>query len=264
MISPLSRLLEHSLASIDPRVNPDASPEAYDQRSTDIRGLRHPLKRHGAMAIHRLVAIAPQTAYRVQDCLLRGGGLERVGHGYEALVFRRGDEALKVYRRTTAMTDAEQAAFRDEHEHSVGVIEDGLRDFAIPHQFGIGAHPLIPDRPVVTARQRFVWFDSADSVFTKNGQAVDPGRLESIEMRHPGSLESLAAFACRSLDVYESTSYLPDTYGADNLVIGALRNRQPTVALIDAYPHKDYDGHDDIYSHIVSQLVDLSEAPARI
>jgi hypothetical protein len=265
MLRQLSRVLDHSLATLDRSVNEHGtvSPQ-FDERAAAIRALRNPVKRKGALLLHQLVGHAPRAASLVQRQLLELQGVEQFAEGAEATVYRNhGSGVLKIYKRTWEMPETGREEFKHAHESSEAIMVRHLGGVVVQHAYDIGDHPINRER-VVTANQPYVNFSAEDSIFPRPTASVDIERLAAIEQRHPGAVDELAEFATRSLAMHEATSYLPDTHGRDNLVIGTARSETPEVLIIDSYLSRFNNGHLPIHPHITMQLEGLIQAAAEL
>lgn len=261
MRNQLARLLEHSLTSMDDGVDQDASA----LREQDIRELENPAKRFGALAVHKFVELSPETAQRLQNGLLRTMGLVRIGEGAEAVVFRTTDGVLKLYKGTSDTERVNQVNFINNRNRTEVIASTIAGRNYLRHRYSVEDHPIKADTSVVHGRQAFVEFNPDDSIFPRVTCPVDLEHLERLERSYPGSVRELADLAQRFLERFSVTGFLPDTHGADNLVIGRVAGGTiPEVLLIDAHLETGSGSHLAFYPFIESQLKDLHRAPSEI
>lgn len=265
MLTSLTHVLEHSLASVEGHVNTEERPEqTYAERTAAIRALPNPLKRYGALCIHSFVGHAPLLAENIQAHLLARRGLSRIAEGAEAVVYRQDqDGVIKAFKRTWDMSEAQRTAFLEEHAHSEMRVAQYLGTSVVPHAYDIGPHPISGER-IVRADQSFVHFSKEDSIFPSVTTTVDSARLEAIESRHPGAIDALADMAQAALDMHAAIDYLPDTHGQDNLVVGSVNSGPPEILLLDTHLARHNNSHLNFYPHILGQMHDLIRAAHEI
>lgn len=218
------------------RLSLDSSitPEAANQRKSDILTLENPLKKLGALALHNLVMSRPAIAERLADRELRRAGLTRIGSGFESVVYKHGNNVMKVLWRSIDMeeTQRQQLANKKEYEHKSLI--NYMGDTAIGHDIIVDTHPIQPNGRAVQIHQPFYNFTPLN-FFNRDQPSVNVEELDTMCRQYPGLDSSLADLVVAGNTMFADTGLIPDTNGSNNF--GIWENSDgPNLILIDSQP----------------------------
>ena len=221
-------MLELSLAS-------SIAPDMQAERVDNIAGLQNPVKRLGAEALHKLAIDRPKQATRLMQAVLRPHGLEYLGFGIEASVYKTGDEVVKVHRRSVQMSEARRHRVAEEKQAQFTDFRPFYGGFLLDQVITVDTHPLGRDLRAVQTRQPFFSFVHNLGIFTLNNPSVNIDNLERVCRQYPGIADELTDFVEAARRGAAETGLLPDVNGTDNLVVSSDSN-VPELKLIDSQP----------------------------
>lgn len=237
-MSRLSNVLELSIAT-------SITPEASSRRRTEIQSLPNKAKRFGALAVHDFAIRFPRSAARLAGL----PATEFIGTGADSSVFRKGDNVIKIHRRSIEMSEPERRRLAQMMDHSHKVMATHMTGFVIDQMVDIQPSPLCSSQRAVQIFQRYHdW--SGIGTFVPDKPEINLQGLERVCRAIPGIDDSLRDFVRSSRTMFEKTGFLPDTNGTDNLVL--TQGDSPELILIDGQPIGG--DHPGVQAKIISQL----------
>jgi hypothetical protein len=94
-----------------------------------------------------------------------------------------------------------------------------MSNFVLPQTTSVDNYPGTPKLQVVQTQQPFKPAIQDTGIFTSIGEHIDTNALGALYTRYPRAAAQLAAFACQSLELYQSEGLLCDVIGTKNLVV---------------------------------------------
>ncbi|OGL23380.1 hypothetical protein A2791_00830 [Candidatus Saccharibacteria bacterium RIFCSPHIGHO2_01_FULL_46_30] len=162
------------------------------------------------------VKINPSAVGAILTAPYRSRGYEVVGFGFNSTTLRMGDTVLKVMRRTADLDTQEQKQLLDTLILQQDIVKQHLAEYIEPQQFSIEPHP-ISRRSVLVARQAFRTYSDFDTHSTRSLPPIIQAQTYD--------------FADKSLNMANTTGYVPDILGGSNLVFS-----DEELLLLDSVP----------------------------
>lgn len=226
LMSKFVNVLELSLASAE-------VPALSAFRREMLGRIENPIKRLGAIALHETAIRYPAATARLIGRSPMGKDLAYVGAGSESVVFRVGDDVIKVNHGTIDMCEADRQAVAAQKSSDHYKMRAYLSDFLIDQDINVGRHPCTNRLRAVRIIQPFC--DITDlNLFRFEEEDVDTAVLADSIQTYPGLDDALHDFSLASKRMYEDVGLLPDTCGPCNLVI--QNSLAPELTLIDGQP----------------------------
>jgi polyhydroxyalkanoate synthesis regulator phasin len=226
-MSTIGRMLELSIAS----QNPDHPIEELARRQS-IQTLPNPAKRVGAFAMHRFSALFPRSAQSLLRYDAGLVGIEYLGYGREATVYRSGDNVIKTIRASADLNEEERQTLVRNIDHEYAQAKQWLPDFMPPQVAHVNEHPLGGTSRTVQIVQSYRPFLDDVTIFQTNTTRVDAEDIDDLRQRFPGIEDPLTDFVDCSYQLASETGFWPDTNGVNNLVL--TDSPDPEVQLIDS------------------------------
>ena len=179
------------------------------------------------------VKINPSVVGAVLTLPYRSHGYEVVGFGFNSTTLRMGDTALKVMRRTADLDPQEQERMLDTLISQQDIVMQHLAEYIEPQQFYIEPHP-ISRRSVLIARQAFRTYSDFDVRSTRSLPSIIQAQIYD--------------FTDKSLNMANTTGYVPDILGGSNLVFS-----DEELLLLDSVPISR-DGNNAGYNKNVQKI----------
>jgi hypothetical protein len=225
----VARMLDLSLAS-------SITPNLEAVRVAEIEALANPVKRLGAEALHSLAINHPERAHQLMTRVLQPHGIDYVGFGVEASVYRTGDNVIKVHRKSTDMNEAQRQQIAQDKEAQFNHISPFLGNFLLTQTIAVDTHPLGKNLRAVQTTQPYFEFVHNLGLFTMNSPQVSVDLIDKVCRQYPGIDDELRDFVAASNKAADATQLLPDVNGRDNLVISTDGTSTSRLMLIDSQP----------------------------
>lgn len=246
------RVLEHSLIST-------ATPEENRARLAELSGISNPLRRAGALSLHKLTSAHPALVARILNQPYGVCDLEYIGAGADSTVYRLSDDlVLKVDRESGKSTPEKRLSRALEKRQNNTAMSLYLGDLTLPEITTIGAHPHKGFRHIETVQTIQPFVEFVDPQIFNRANSVDTSinlpRLYEYCEEMPGRAEILSSFIVRSHALYDAEGLIPDTRGLANLVEVDGRG----LTMIDGQPISR--AHSEVQNIILEQLENLDTA----
>lgn len=225
----IARMLEISLATTN---------EAFGRREirrNDIKELKSPAKRLGALAVDELAWRNPHLATNVLDFLSRRLiGLKFLGFGSEYSVYGNRESVIKAHRDSANWSEADRLEYVATKKIATDLLCECMGSMAVSQSYRVGDHPFGRYR-VVIAEQAFVDGEELP-VFTINQPSVNRQVVSKYCESVPSGQAALEHVIEATHLLYDREHMVPDTNGTGNLVVvGPERH----LTIIDPQPVTD-------------------------
>jgi hypothetical protein len=235
----LRNVIEHGLRA-------SHSPALIEQRKEQVQLLQPVSKRLAVQAIDGVVFSLANVRNYVADRDARAAGLEKVGAGVEADVYRMGDSAIKYVRNSHLLSDSGRRELVDIKQSDFLKLQAELAIFMPAQTITIEPHLFNPGREVVQTTQPFVRFEPLVTYRGVERSVVLPNKIT------PLIADDLSDFLDGAWTSFGKEKILPDTNGSNNLVIDS----EGRLKLLDTQPVGTM--HPEVQVKIMEQMRSLA------
>ena len=246
---PIANVLELSIAQ-------SIAPELSARRRNDILRLKNPAKRAGALALHEFATRYPGIAGKLIGREPEAKGLSYVGAGTDSVVYRKGDEVIKVVQGSMHVTEELRQRMAEEKRYENDALRKYLGPFAVAQNILVAPHPVVESCRAVQIIQPFCSLDDIAVFPEYDDPSVNTVNLAEACATYSGLDQALDDFAVASRRMFESTGLIPDTSGVSNVVVNL--GAQPNLVIIDGQPINT--GLPHLQQNISAQLDSLQTA----
>lgn len=182
-------------------------------------------------------------------------GLTYAGAGGESVVYRNGDDVIKVNKRSIHLTEDQRQSQAQAEDLTFQTMQSYLGDILLPQTVSVEPHPVNPKLRAMQIRQPYVAYDDLGSVFPTDNAFINRAALEAVLRAHPDSDESFYLLAFNGLCMADEAGLVPDTLRRGNL--GITATPESSLVLVDCQPLRT--ANIEVQEWVVPQLEDLRQ-----
>lgn len=225
-MSKVRNFIETSLAS-------SITSKQQEDRRAEIQKIRNPIKRIGGLGLHRLVTRHKVAATLAINNDPESRGLQYLGQGYCSVVYRRGEEVIKVVLKSIEMNEFQKRALAEAQQAEHEKLTKYLAKFVLPQVIFVDEHPVRRQKRAVQISQPYCEHSQL-SVLSRPVGNINPDDLEDDMRYYPGIEKDLRCLIEGASLMYDQTRLLPDTIGRGNIVVQT--DSDARIIIVDGQP----------------------------